>query len=358
MSAQVAPILALAVAETRRLARSRVTLSLLLMVPVLQLILFGLAIDPTGARLPVAIAGGTPAAHNGAVMALKDAPGLRLAHDGPAGSARAAVAAGTARIGVELPADAGGAPTIVTDGSNPALTAAESRITAAWWQSVAARSLFTAGAPAPRLERLGNSKAQANWPFLAGLIGVTVMIAMVMLGTLSLARDREGGQWESLRTLPFGPATIIAGKLLPWMVLGTLQGMAVLAVAVFGFHLPAGPGTTALILLLPLFAAAHLLIGFAIAARAATQLAALQGAVAFYLPAMLLSGFLYPTDTLPPWAAAAGRLFPLTHMVTAAHDALLLGRPALVVLAAVPPLLAAAMLAAAFGYAALAVEGR
>lgn len=352
-------ILALAVAETRRLARSRVTLSLMLMVPVLQLILFGLAVDPTGARLPVAIAGGTPAAHNGAVTALKDAAGLRLAAQGPAGSARAAVAAGTARIGVELPADASGAPTIVTDGSNPQLTAAaESRITAAWWQSVAARSLFTADVPAPRLERLTNRHGRANWPFLAGLIGVTVMIAMVMLGTLSLARDREGGQWETLRTLPFGPATIIAGKLLPWAVLGTVQGMAVLAVAVLGFGLPAGPGTPALILLLPLFAAAHLLIGFAIAARATTQLAALQGAVAFYLPAMLLSGFLYPVDTLPPWAATLGQIFPLTHMVAAAQDALLLGRPFAVVIAAAPPLLAAALLAGAVGYAALAAEGR
>ncbi|KPF62669.1 hypothetical protein IP88_14645 [alpha proteobacterium AAP81b] len=352
-------VLALAIAETRRLCRSRVTAGLLLMVPVLQLILFGLAIDPTGARLGVAVGGGTALARGEVVSAIAATLGLRLAGEGAAGSARAAVAAGRAAIGVELPASADGAPTIVTDGSNPGLTAAaEARLTAAYWQAVAGRSVFGAAAPPPAIVRLGNPQAHANWPVLAGLIGATVMISMVMLGTLSLARDREGGQWETLRTLPFGPATIIAGKLLPWAALGTLQGLLVLAAAVWGFGLPAPPTVWALAALLPLFAAAHLLIGFAIAARAGTQLAALQGAVAFYLPAMLLSGFLFPVATLPGWAARLGQIFPLTHMVAAAQGALLQGREPTAVLAAAMPIALAGAVAAGIGYAALAAERR
>ncbi len=348
MSRIHAPILALARAETLRLLRSRVTLSLLVTVPVLQLLLFGLAIDPTGARLPVAIAGAASPGHDAAREALAKEPGLRLVADGPAGSARVAVATGTAILGIELGATAAEPPQIIVDGSNPALTAAaEARLAARYWQAVAGQSILGAAAEPPRVVRLGNPEARADWPFLAGLIGVTVMIGMVMLGSLSLAREREGGQWETLRTLPFGPATIIAGKLLPWTLLGSLQGTLVLAAAVTLFGVPAPPATIALLALLPLFAATHLLIGFAIAARARTQLAALQGAVAFYLPAMLLSGFLYPAETLPAWAARLGALFPLTPMVAAARGALLQGRPAISVLAAGLPMLVVALVAAA-----------
>lgn len=348
MNPILAAIRALARAETLRLLRSRVTLSLLVTVPVLQLILFGLAIDPTGARVAVAIAGAASPGHDAAREALAAEPGLRLVADGAAGSARAAVAAGSAAIGIELGATAGAAPTIVVDGSNPALTAAaEARLAARYWQAVAGQSILGAAAAPPTVVRLGNRQARADWPFLAGLIGVTVMIGMVMLGSLSLAREREGGQWETLRTLPFGPATIIAGKLLPWTLLGSLQGALVLVAGVLLFGLPAPPATAALLALLPLFAATHLLIGFAIAARARTQLAALQGAVAFYLPAMLLSGFLYPVETLPAWAARLGAIFPLTPMVAAARGALLQSRPAATVLVAGLPMLAVALLAAA-----------
>jgi ABC-2 type transport system permease protein len=350
-------VLALARAEMLRLLRNRVTLSLLVIVPVLQMLLFGLAIDPTGARLPVAIAGAPSPAHDAARAALGEVDGLRLVGDGSAGSARAAVAAGTASIGIELADTPGAAPQIIVDGSNPALTAsAEAALTARYWQAIAGQSILGAAAEPPRLVRLGNRHARANWPFLAGLIGVTVMIGMVMLGSLSLAREREGGQWETLRTLPFGPVTIIAGKLLPWTILGSLQGALVLAAAVTLFALPAPPATIALLALLPLFAATHLLIGFAIAARARTQLAALQGAVAFYLPAMLLSGFLYPVETLPAWAARLGGVFPLTAMVAAARGALLQGRPASAVLLAGLPMLAVAIVAAAVAWQALRHE--
>ena len=105
----------------------------------------------------------------------------------------------------------------------------------------------------------------------------------------------------------------------------------------------------ALIAILPLFAAAHFLIGFVISMRARTQLAALQGAVAIYLPAMLLSGFLYPFDTLPRWAQAVGNVFPLTHWIRAAHGALLQGRDAPAVLAFAIPMIVFILIGLAAG---------
>jgi ABC-2 type transport system permease protein len=159
-----------------------------------------------------------------------------------------------------------------------------------------------------------------------------VMIGMIMLGSLSLAREREGGTWEALLALPLRPVEALVGKLLPYAVIGTLQGILVLGIGIAAFDLPTRGNVVALIALLPLFTLAHLTLGYAIAARAATQLAALQGAVAFYLPAMLLSGFLYPFATLPRWAQVLGDVFPLTHFIRAARGALLRDDNAVVVL--------------------------
>jgi len=136
-----------------------------------------------------------------------------------------------------------------------------------------------------------------------------------------------------LIALPIGRAALIAGKLAPLAVIGALQGVVVLAVGHWVFDLPLRGSVMSLAAILPIFAVAHLALGQALAARARTQLAALQGAVAFYLPAMLLSGFLYPFATLPPWAQRIGELFPLTHFIRASREATLRGGDAGTVLA-------------------------
>lgn len=148
---------------------------------------------------------------------------------------------------------------------------------------------------------------------------------MIMLGSLSLAREREAGIWEALLVMPVTALEALLGKLLPYVALGTVQGISVMVIGIALFDLPAHGSVAALALLLPLFAAAHLVMGYAISARAATQLAALQGAVPFYLPAMLLSGFLYPFEALPKWARIIGNLFPLSHFIAAAEAATLRG---------------------------------
>ena len=139
---------------------------------------------------------------------------------------------------------------------------------------------------------------------------------------------------------------LLAGKIAPYVVIGTLQGIAVLALGILLFDLPATGSIAALVALMPLFAAAHLVLGHALAARATSQLSALQGAIAFYLPAMLLSGFLYPFATLPGWARAIGEIFPLTHFIRAARSATLRGGSTAEVLAHGLPI--AAFLASSF----------
>ena len=361
-------ILAIARIELLRLLRSRATFTLLLLVPAMQVLLFGYAIRPTPAHITIAVAAPTPADAQRMTTSLAQVAGLVIMPEqrGP-GTAEAAVREGRALIGIEVPElrsligdevpalRAGASPTqaqsplrIVVDATNAGLTgAAVAEIESTYWRNLAEQGGVAALSPGFRVERLFNPESRADWTFLPALIGVTVMIAMVMLGSLGVARERETGTWEALLALPISPIEVLVGKMLPYVVIGTAQGVLVLGAGIGLFDLPARGTVGALIALLPLFAAAHLALGHAISARARTQVAALQGAVAFYLPSMLLSGFLYPFEALPDWARRVGSVFPLTHFIRAAREALLRGSGAAPVLAHGVPIAAFLVLAVA-----------
>jgi ABC-2 type transport system permease protein len=326
-------IFGIAQVELLRLIRSRMSITLLLIVPALQVLLFGYAIRPTANSVSVAIAAPSPESAKSIAEALARQPGLRISASAlKPGEAEVQVRQKRAMIGVEVPASRSFADPfvvrrplrIIVDAANASLTtAAVARIEAAYWHEITVRADVEGNGPGLKIERLYNPDQRADWTFLPSLVGVTVMISMIMLGSLSLAREREGGTWETLQAMPGNAVEALLGKLLPYAVLGTLQGLSVLAIGFALFDLPMRGSVGGLAILLPLFAAAHLVMGYAISARATTQLAALQGAVAFYLPAMLLSGFLYPFETLPPWARVIGNAFPLTHFIAAAQDATL-----------------------------------
>ena len=332
-------IIAVAQVECLRLIRSRVTFTLLLLVPLLQVILFGFAIRPEAASVSIAVAAPSPESAAQVVKALSEDRRFRLVGQvSPPGGAENAVRRGTVLIGIEIPEvrsfanpRAPNLPVrIIADAANPTLTsAAEARIEARYWRELAQQADI--GGAGLKIERLHNPQGRADWTFLPALAGVTVMIAMVMLGSLAVSREREGGTWETLQSLPLGAGEVLIGKILPGTVLGTMQGAIVLLIGIGLFDVPMRGSLIGLLALLPLFAATHLAIGYAISVRAATQLAALQGAVAFYLPAMLLSGFLYPFETLPRWAQVIGSGFPLSHFIRAAQGATLRGSDASVV---------------------------
>ncbi len=340
---------ALAHVETLRLFRARTTLTLLLLVPAVQLLLFGHAIRPNRVAVTVAIAAPSPAAARPIAAALGRLPGFTIIAQGLGpGGAAAAVSDQRALIGIEIPAVRSFANPftprlplrVIVDASNAGLVAAAiPRIEAAYWRELAERGDVAQAGPGLAIEPLFNAELRADWSFLPALSGVVVMIAMVMLGTLSLARERESGTWEMLAAMPLSRLETAIGKLTPYVMVGTAQGLVVLALAQIIFALPMRGSIVALALVLPLFAAAHLALGYAISVRAHTQLAALQGAIAFYLPAMLLSGFLYPVETMPGWARGLAQFFPLTHWVIAARDATLRGDGMVTVLAQAVPIL-------------------
>ena len=356
-------IAAVARMEGRRLLRSRTSFTLLLLVPLLQVLLFGLAIRTVNPEVRVAIAAVDRSDAGRVAESVAKISNVRLTSSaGAPGTAEHAVRSGQADIGIELPEQRGPAnpfapplpPRILADSAEPLLTEpALLALATAYWEGRADQA--GNGGIQPVIVRLHNPEVRSDWSFLPALIGVVMMISMVMLGCLSLARERESGAWETLLSLPIGRLSMLLGKGAPYVVIGCVQGLVVLAVAGAAFDLPLDGSIGALILLMPPFAAAHWLIGHALAARARTQLEALQGAVAFYLPAMLLSGFLYPFAGLAPWARWIGAAFPLHHFIDAARAATLRGGDWSAVLADGWPVLPTAVVALGI---ALVLQGR
>ena len=144
---------------------------------------------------------------------------------------------------------------------------------------------------------------------------------------------------------------VMVGKLAPYVVVGVAQAAIVIALARVLFDLPARGNVAMLLLASAVFALAHLTLGFALSALARTQIQAIQGAVFFYLPSMLLSGFMFPFDGMPRWARALGNALPLTHFVRSARGVLLKGYGASQVAAETWPVVVFACLSACIAVA-------
>ena len=327
--------------EWRFLRKDRTTLSLLLLLPVVQLLLFGFAIRPEQQRTPVAlaIAQGDRAAQIEAAIA--QTPQLDLvATRLPPGGAEAMVTNGKALIAIEVPPlatfddEAPQKPVrVLADMSNPAAVGpALQALEASYWKRLAqAGPLGNVSALKVEVVALHNPQRRSAWAFAPSLIGVAIMVSMLLFGALSADRAGETQAGNSTAT--------IAGKCLVYAVLALAQALLVIILSVLLFDLPVRGSLVALLLIVPPYAIAHVLAGFIIAARAAQPMQAVQSCVAFYFPAMILSGFLYPFEAMPDWAQALGALLPLTHFIPAAREALLKGSDAATILAHLWPIL-------------------
>src|SRR5712671_4716980 len=298
-------IMAVARIETLRLVRDRVAISLIALVPAVQTVLFGYAVNLDPKNVPIAIAGSDGSSAERAARIVGETGYFRI-------------------VGKALPPGAAERMVVVdaTDPSavRPALAALET----AYWRKRATTFSLDGGASI-EVDWLYNPERRTAWTIVPGLVGVIVMISMLMLGALTLVRERERGSWESLLATPVDALDALIGKLSPYVVIGAAQGALVVGLAQLLFGLPVGGGIWALLGATPVYAAANLLLGFAFSALAESQMQAMQGAVFFYLPSMLLSGFMFPFQGMPGWARAIGEVLPLTHFVRATRGALLKG---------------------------------
>jgi ABC-2 type transport system permease protein len=320
--------------EVLRLLRDRPTLALIVLVPVVQMLLFGGAVNlnPRGLVLAVAHPVGIDSS---AVARAATATGYFSSRivDLPAGEGLQALATGVAQVAVEWN---GLDPLqILVEASDPAAVRPATLALAAALQLQATALLAGSAGPgsewrrltptAPHIEWLYNPEASTAWGITPGLVGVVVMITTLLLGALTLVREREQGSWESLLATAADGIDALVGKLSPYVLLGVLQAAIVVACAYYFFGVPVRGPLWPLLLAAMLLALAHLLFGFALSALAATQLQAVQSAVFFYLPSMLLSGFMFPFAGMPAWARAIGECIPLTHFVRVARGVMLRG---------------------------------
>jgi ABC-2 type transport system permease protein len=326
-------MMAVARVETLRLLRDRVAISLIAVVPVVQIVLFGYAVNLDPKDVPIAIAGSDGSLVERAARIVGETGYFKILGEGlPSGAAERMVTAGRALVGIELPPSpdeegSGDAPPprarVVVDATDPAVVRpALAALETAYWRKRATTFSLDDGA-AIDVDWLYNPQRRTAWTIVPGLVGVIVMISMLMLGALTLVRERERGSWESLLATPVRALDALIGKLSPYVVIGAAQGAVVIGLAQVLFGLPVSGGIWALLGATPVYAAANLLLGFAFSALAESQMQAIQGAVFFYLPSMLLSGFMFPFQGMPAWARAIGEVLPLTHFVRATRGVLL-----------------------------------
>ncbi|MGH7949702.1 MAG: ABC transporter permease [Candidatus Binataceae bacterium] len=326
-------IVAVARVECAHVLHDRVTMSLVALVPAVQLVLFGYAVnlDPKG--VPVAIAREPIDTPDRLLRTLETDGYFSVRADGLApGGAERMVAAGNALVGIEIPRidvsdpdEIPRDPRIIVDATDPAaVRPALAMLEIAFWKRIA--ELSTIGAlPVLDVAWLYNPKGLTAWTIVPGLVGVIVMVSMLMLGALTLVRERERGSWEALLASPVDSFDALVGKLSPYIVIGIGQAVLVICIARALYGLPVTGDLWALLAAAPLYAAAHLIFGFAISAIVETQMQAVQAAVFFYLPSMLLSGFMFPFQGMPHWARTIGEMLPITHFVRATRGVLLKG---------------------------------
>lgn len=342
---------AVCMVESLQLINDPATLVLIFLLPVFQVLLYGYAINFEPRDVPVAVASSDADLSKSAAEAIQASNLFRqIGPIGAPGTARRAVLARRAQVGVELSRDprTGAAGVAITaDASDPAETGPAVAVleTGVWRRIAETATASTGQKPEVKVDWLYDPEGHGAWRIAPGLIGVIVMISMLFLGALTLVRERERGSWETLLATPVRPAEALIGKLSPYLLIGLVQTLAMLGLIHLMFAVPTPPATWALLAATLVFASAYLLLGFAISAVVQTQLQAVQASVFIYLPSLLLSGFMFPFDGMPGWAQAIGEAFPLTHYIRATRDILLRGDAPMSILAHTAPMLAFAVIA-------------
>ncbi|HEY3813630.1 MAG TPA: ABC transporter permease [Caulobacteraceae bacterium] len=328
---------AIAKVESKRLVNDVFLLSIIFVLPVVQTLLYGYAINLNPQHLPLAIASNDRELVQPAVDQIKLSKIVYLTGPvGAPGTAERAVRNGTALIGLEARAPQGTTPLTVTvyaDAGDPQTVGhALASIEAGLWRGVARNYAQNYAAETPPDVKTAwvhgaasSPEVPDSWFVTPGLIGNIVMISMLFLGAFTLVRERESGSWETLLAMPVTPMDALMGKLTPYLAIGTLNTVILLVMVKFLFGLPLPPAAWALAAAAPVFAASYLILGFACSALAQNQLQAGQAAVFIYLPSLILSGFLFPFAGMPRWAKIIGEILPLTHYVRASRDVLIRG---------------------------------
>lgn len=335
-------ILAVLVKEFTQLTRDRLTYALILVMPIVQLLLFGYAINNDPRHLPTAVL----VQDNGALVRSTLGAIERSAYFDIVETARTpaeldrAMSLGRVQFAITIPADftrrvvRGDQARILVeaDASDPSATGAAVAALAALPQEALVHDLTGAVAPLatrPPFEvivhRRYNPEAITAYNIVPGLLGIILSMTLVMMTSLGVTREYERGTMESLLATPVRPIEVMIGKLAPYVLVGLIQTVFILGLAWLLFGVPMTGGWAPLSAGILLFIFGSLALGFLVSTVARNQLQAMQMSFFYMLPSILLSGFMFPFRGMPQWAQTIGSVIPVTHFLRIVRGALLKG---------------------------------
>jgi ABC-2 type transport system permease protein len=333
-------MLAVLVKEFIQLTRDRLTYALILAVPVLQMLLFGYAINTDPRHLPTALLVQENSVFaRSVVAALANSSYFDIVRQArsPA-ELDALVRTGEVQFAITIPGDftrrvvrRDRAQILVeADATDPTATGSALAALARLPQEALSHDLAGAaapGGPAPPFEvivhRRYNPENITAYNIVPGLLGIVLTLTLVMMTAIGVTREQERGTMEGLLATPVQPLEVMVGKLAPFVIVGLIQTALILAVARLLFGVPMAGGWPGLILGVLLFIIGSLGLGFLISTLTRTQLQAMQLSVFYLLPSILLSGFMFPFRGMPEWAQWLGTLIPVTHFLRIVRGALL-----------------------------------
>ncbi len=358
---------AIVLKEFIQMKRDRVTFAMMVGIPLMQLMLFGFAINSDPKHLPTAIR----AADHGPfartlVAALRNSDYFALTREAATeAETRELLQLGEVQFVINIPEDfsrrllRGERPQVLieADATDPAATGPA--IAAA--RAIAA-SVFTRDLPGPLARLRGtdgpvdfsihahyNPENITQYNVVPGLMGVVLTMTMVVITALAITRERERGTMENLLATPVRPFEVMVGKILPYIAVGYIQVTLILLAARFIFGVPM-VGNLALVYgVALLFIAANLAVGITFSTLAQNQLQAVQMAFFFFLPSILLSGFMFPFRGMPEWAQWIGSCLPNTHFLRIVRGILLKGNGPLEIAPEIWPLLLFLVVAMSIG---------
>lgn len=337
-------VVAVMVKEFKQLTRDRITYAMMLLIPVIQLALFGYAINTEPRHLPTAVLALEDSRYARSIVAgLKNSLYFDfVAQARSPAELDAMIRRGDVQFAVTIPGDfsrrvaRGDAAQILVeaDATDPSATGGAVAALAALPDRVLAQDLKGAlaarGQDLPPFEvvvhRRYNPEAVTSYNIVPGLLGVILSLTLVMMTALSVTRETERGTMETLLATPLEPLEVMIGKLAPYVLVGLIQTVLILILSKVLFQVPMAGGWPGLVLGVTLFIVGSLALGFLISTVARSQLQAMQMSFFYILPSILLSGFMFPFRGMPGWAQAIGEVIPVTHFLRVVRGSLLKGQ--------------------------------
>jgi ABC-2 type transport system permease protein len=335
--------LGIIVKEFIQLRRDRLTFGMIIGIPVLQLILFGYAINSDPKRLPTAVLSADSSMYSRTlVSALQTSGYFRIERQAAnEEELERLLALGEVQFAITIPENfgrklvRGERPVLLVeaDASDPSATsnaiAALAQISFSSLNRDLEGSLAELKATPPpvdiRVHRRYNPEGVTAYNIVPGLVGTILTMTMVLMTGLAMTRERERGTFENLLATPALPIEVMTGKIVPYILIGLIQVSLILVAALLLFEVPMQGSFALLYLVVSIFIAANLTLGITFSSLARNQLQAMQMTFFFFLPSILLSGFMFPFRGMPEWAQWLGSALPLTHFLVLVRGIMLKG---------------------------------